>query len=330
MRPFFLAVLMLVLCAHGARAATDYLVVAQDGSGDFTTVQAAILAVPDFHPTRTTIFIRAGTYKEKLAVPKQKHRVTLLGEDRDTTILTYDDHATVNPDLSVTGTSESTSTYIKGKDFAARDLTFSNTAGDVGPAIAVWVQGNRAHFRNCAFLGYQDTVCTFAKQAYFKKCYIEGAVDMIFGGSTSVFQQCTIYCLGMGFITAADTDDDKPYGFVFKGCTITGSTAPASVFLGRPWGAYANVAYVNCSMSDVVVPEGWDDWDDEGAHETAFFAEYNSSGTGGEPASRVGWSRQLTGDDVDSYRLRTIFHLPEVPAGGASLMAVSAPWYTDF
>ena len=182
-----------------ARAAAAYdMVVAQDGSGDYTTVQAALDAIPDFHHARTTIFIKAGTYDEKLVLIKSKHHVTLVGEDRDTTILTHADHATVNPDGSLTGTETSSTIYVRGKDFGAMNLTFANTAGNVGPAVALWVHGSHSHFRNCAFRGYQDTLRVSSQEAYFKKCYIEGAVDFIFDRSTAVFKGCTIFCVDAG------------------------------------------------------------------------------------------------------------------------------------
>ena len=322
----WLVVLCLVLCPGAARAAYDF-VVAQDGSGDFTTVQAAILAVPSDLLTRTTIFIKAGTYREKISVPKTKPNVTLIGEDRDTTILTYDDHATVNPDESVTGTEDTPTFFIKSRAFAAEHITFANTAGDVGPAIAVWVHGTRCHFRDCAFLGYQDTICLYGKLVYFKHCYIEGAIDIVFGPSTAVFQQCAIHCLDSGFLTAAATPDGRQYGFVFLRCTISGDAPAGSVFLGRPWGDDANVVFSHCDMDEEIAPEGWDDWDDEGTQQTAFFAECASTGAGADPADRVDWSHQIAPDDADDYVVSKVFNLPTAPAHSAMLLALPKPWY---
>lgn len=320
-----------VLLSVGSVRATAYdLVVAQDGSGNFTTVQAAILAVPSRQTTRTRIFIKAGTYREQITVPPDRINLTLVGENRDTTILSYDAHGTVQPDETVVGTPESTTFSIHAKDFAAYDLTFANTAGNVGPAIAVWTRANRTRFRNCAFLGYQDTLCTDAKYAFFKHCYIEGAIDFIFGRSTAIFQGCTIHSLGGGFLTAADQTEQTAYGFLFEQCTIYGDAGPGSMYLGRPWGEYAKVVYANCTMDDSVVPAGWDDWGDPVTHATAFFAEYNTSGDGADPADRVDWSHQLTADEYVAYTRANLFQLPPIAVGATILIALPKPWYNAY
>ena len=166
-----------------------------------------------------------------------------------TTILAYDNHAAFNPDGSIADTTDTPSFSVLAKDFAARNLSFANTAGDVGPAIALWTKGNRSHFRHCAFLGYQDTLFLNSKYTYFENCYVEGAVDVIFGRSTAVFQGCTIHSLGYGYLTAAIQGKNVPYGYLFRQCTIQGDGGPDSVFLGRPWGAYAKVVYADCQMA---------------------------------------------------------------------------------
>ena len=326
----WLALCILLLAGRADGAAAYDLVVAQDGSGDFTTVQAAILAVPARQASRTRIYIKAGTYREKITVPKDRLKVTLLGENRDTTVLAYDDFATGNRDGTVPGTADTPSFDILAKDFAARDLTFANTAGNVGTAIAVWAQGNRPHFRNCAFLGYQDTLCTDAKYAYFQHCYIEGAVDFIFGRSTAIFQGCTIHSLDDGFLTAADQYERVAYGFLFQNCTIYGDAGPGSVYLGRAWGQYARVVYADCTMDDSVVPAGWDDWGDPTKQDTAFFAEYDTSGDGADPVGRVDWSHQLTADEYAAYTLASIFNRPENTAGTTLLVSLPKPWYNAY
>ena len=333
----FLCALLFLFAAASARADYD-MVVAQDGSGDYTTVQAAIFAVPKYNATRTTIFIKAGTYTEQVVVPKAYNRITLVGEDRDTTVITGNAHATVNADESVDGTIDTPTFFVKGKEFGARNITFANTAGDVGPAVAMWVHANHAHFRNCAFLGYQDTLCTTGDMAYFKRCYIEGAIDFIFGSSAAVFQHCTIHPLDSGYITAANTDQGKSYGLVFKGCLIHGDAPAASVSLGRPWGEYAKVVFLNCDMDAEIIPEGWSDWeggsdwdgDDDLTISNVYDAEYNTTGGGADPAERVAWSTQLTANDVSNYTLGAIFALPTVNTFGAELAAAPVPWYEDY
>ena len=319
-----LAVVGNLLSAYPARA-YDF-VVAQDGSGGYTTVSAAILAVPDRRPGRTTIFIKAGVYNENITVPKTKPRLTLVGENRDTTIITSADYPAVRGvDPSATLTC-----YLQAKNFGARNLTFANTAGDVGEAsFAMWIEGNRAHFKNCALLGYQDTLYTSGDMAFFRSCFIEGAIDFIFGPSTSVFQGCTIHCLDAGFITAADTPEDRAYGLVFKGCTIYGEAPAGTVYLGRAYGDYANVVYSDCVMDEVIAPEGWDNFGDPARESTAVFAEYNSTGPGADVADRVDWSRQLTASDNDNYTLDKIFDV-SAPTGIGTMLLVVKPWYADF
>ena len=319
-----LLVAVLGVCLSAGSAHAYDFVVAQDGSGDFTTVQAAITAVPDRRPGRTTIFIKAGTYNEKITVPTTKPRLTLIGENRDTTIITSDDYTAVRG----VDVYDTLTCYVQAKDFGARNLTFANTAGDVGQGtFALWIEGNRAHFKNCALLGYQDTLYTSGHYAYFRRCFIEGAVDFIFGPSTALFQGCAIHCLDYGYITAADTPEGRPYGLVFKGCTIYGDAPVGSVYLGRAYGDYANVAYVDCVMDDEIEPEGWDDFDDAAKQATTRFVEDDDTGPGADVADRVDWSYQLTAAADANYSLNTVFGL--TPAVGNMLVAVT-PWYDDF
>ena len=191
----------------------DY-VVAQDGSGDFFTVQEAINAVPDFRKNiRTTILIRKGTYKEKIIIPESKINVSLIGEEGAT--LTNDDFANKKNVFGENmGTSGSSSCYIYAPDFYAENITFENSAGPVGQAVACFVSADRAFFKNCRFLGFQDTLYTYGKQSrqYYEDCYIEGTVDFIFGWSTAVFNRCHIHSKRDGYVTAPSTDQGKKYG----------------------------------------------------------------------------------------------------------------------
>ncbi len=317
-----------VLALAGTVRAGYYSTVAQDGSGDFTTVQAAIDAVPRHQPGRTNILIRAGNYHEKITVPKYKPRLTLVGESRATTIITSDDYTAVRG-VDVTDT---LTCYVEAKDFAARNLTFANTAGDVGQGtFAMWIIGNRAHFRNCAFSGYQDTLYSGGAQAYFKRCFIEGQIDFIWGPYTSVFKDCMIHCLGSGSIVASSTPTSMPYGFVFKGCTIYGEAPAGTVLLARALEPYANVVFSGCSMDAGITPTGWDDAGDPSQDSTVFFAEYDSTGDGADPADRVSWSQQLTADENADYSLNAIFGRPTTTTMTPMLVAQPAKaWYDSF
>lgn len=285
-------------------------VVAKDGSGDFETVQEAIDAVPDLRAKETVVFIKNGIYKEKLILPTTKTNVTFIGEDKNKTILTYDDYASKkNRFGEEMGTSGSSSFFIYGEGFTAKNITFENSSGPVGQAVAARIDGDKVTFENCRFLGFQDTLYPHGENSrqYYKDCYIEGTTDFIFGWSTAVFQNCEIYSKkGGSYITAASTIENKPYGFVFIDCKLTGDAPENSVFLGRPWRPYAKTVFIDCFMGKHVKKEGWHNWNKPDAEKTAFYAEYNSSGPGASAKQRVNWSHQLSKSGIDNYSLEKI------------------------
>ncbi|RXK87265.1 pectinesterase family protein [Filimonas effusa] len=294
--------LKLELAERLVRKKYDF-VVAKDGSGDFTTVQAAINAVPDMRKSETVIFIKNGVYKEKLTLPESKSLVTLIGQQADSVIITNDDFAGKKNILGEPmGTSGSSGFFVWGKDFTARNITFSNSAGPVGQAVAVLVGGDRVRFINCRFLGFQDTLYTYGvnSRQYYLNCYIEGTVDFIFGASTAVFDSCTIHCKKAGYVTAASTPQDKKYGYVFRGCRITGE-GTATHYLGRPWRPYAKTVFLDCEMGKPIIAAGWDNWGKKENEQTAFYAEYRSRGEGAARAQRASWSHQLKADDVQAF-----------------------------
>ena len=271
----------------------DY-VVAKDGSGDFFTVQEAIDAVPDFRKNRTTILVRPGVYKEKIVIPETKRNISLIGQEG--TVLTYDDFAkTLNEFGEEKGTSGSASCYIYGPDFYAENITFDNSAGQVGQAVACFVSGDRAHFKNCRFTGNQDTLYTYGKgsRQYYENCYIEGTVDFIFGSSTAVFDGCRIHSKRDGYLTAPSTPEGTPYGYVFYDCNITADPGVSKVYLSRPWRPYAQAAFINCLMDGHITPEGWHNWGKKEAEKTVNYAEYGSRGAGANASKRASFGKQL-------------------------------------
>lgn len=285
-------------------------VVAADGSGDFKTIQEAFNAVPDYRKNATTILLRKGTYKEKLTLATSKTNVKLIGEDALKTIVTYDDYASKkNRFGEEIGTTGSTSFFVFGDEFSAENITFENSSGPVGQAVAVRVDGDKVIFRNCRFLGFQDTLYPHGEKSrqYYKDCYIEGTVDFIFGWSTAVFEGCTVFCKKDGYVTAASTLEGTPHGFVFMNCKITGDAPEASVYLGRPWRPFARTVFLNCFLDKQIKPAGWHNWNKPDAEKTSFYAEYQSTGPGAKPASRVPWSHQLTAQEASHYTLEAIF-----------------------
>lgn len=257
-------------------------VVAKDGSGDFFTVQEAINAVPDFRKEgRTTIYIRKGVYKEKLIIPASKINVSLIGAEG--AVISGDDYASKpNRFGENMSTSGSASCYIYAPDLICENLTFENTAGRVGQAVACFVAGDRVIFRNCRFLGNQDTLYNFGKHCrqYFEDCYIEGTVDFIFGSSTAVFNRCTIHSLSKGYLTAPSTPQDEAYGYVFIDCCLTAADGVEKVYLARPWRPYAKSVFIHCEMGGHILPVGWHNWNKKDAEKTIFFAEYENTGAG--------------------------------------------------
>ena len=303
--------LMLFSAGYAKKPHNADFVVAKDGSGDFTSVQAAINAVPDFRKKTTVIYIKDGVYKEKLILPTSKTNVTFIGEDVNKTILTYDDYASKkNRFGEEMGTTGSSSFFVFGSNFTAKNITFQNSSGPVGQAVAIRVDGDQAVFINCHFLGFQDTVYTHGRKSrqFYKDCYIEGTVDFIFGWSTAVFEDCTINCKSNGYVTAASTPKDSDYGYVFKDCHIAGKAAANTYYLGRPWRAYAKVVYMNCYLGKQIKPEGWSNWHGTDRDKTAYYAEYHDHGPGSNPSQRVKWSHQLTKEQASQYSLKKIFN----------------------
>lgn len=283
----------------------DY-VVAKDGSGDFFTVQEAINAVPDFRKNkRTTILVRTGTYKEKLIIPESKINISLVGESNTT--LTYDAFANKpNAFGEPMGTSGSSSCYIYAPNFYAENLTFENSSGPVGQAVACFVSGDRAYFKQCRFLGFQDTLYTYAKHSrqYYEDCYVEGTVDFIFGWSTAVFNRCQINSKRNGYITAPATDQGKTYGYLFYDCQLTADAAVTEVYLSRPWRPYAKTVFIRCHLGNHILPVGWNNWNNKMAEKTVFYAEYQSTGQGASPKTRASFSHQLK--NLKGYEMETV------------------------
>lgn len=278
------------------------------GSGDFFTVQEAIDAVPDFRKNETKIYIKNGTYKEKLVLPASKINVTFLGENKDDVVLTYDDFSQ-KPNIfgEEMGTTGSSSFFVFGDGFTAKNITFENSAGRVGQAVAVRVDGDRVVFENCKFLGNQDTLYLHGKESrqYYKDCYIEGTVDFIFGWSTAYFENCEIFCKNKGYITAASTAKDQAYGMVFKDCKIIGTTEENTFYLGRPWRDYAQTVFIDCYMGAQIHKDGWHNWNKPDAERTTFYAEYNSNGPGAS-GKRVHWAKKIKLRRLDKYSKKNV------------------------
>ena len=281
-----------LLLPGAATLAQVTLTVAADGSGQYTTVQAAVDAVPSSSPQRTIIEIRPGTYTGRVKVPGDKLNITFRGMDPNTTILTCNETSSTPPNETYVHAS----TVILGANFIAENVTFENSAGSgAGAALSMYAKADRLVFNNCRFLGWQDTLRPERYRQYYYDCYVEGSVDYIYGNGTAYFEDSTITSKAAGYVTAQGRESSsETSGFVFKDCTVTGSASNSSVTLGRPWQAYARVVYDSCWLSAMIKSVGWTDMNNNSA--TAFFAEYNSTGPGADPSHRVSWSHQLVPD----------------------------------
>jgi pectinesterase len=283
-------------------------IVAADGSGTYKTVQEAIDAVPQntSASNRWTIFVKAGTYRERVYVQREKRFVRLAGEDAARTVITFDLNATMaGPDGKPIGTFRTPTVTIDADDFTAENITFENSAGPVGQALALRVDGDRIVFRRSRFLGWQDTIFLNRGRQYFEDSYISGHVDFIFGGATAYFERCHLHCRRNGYITAASTPPEQRYGFVFANGRITGEDN-VRTYLGRPWRDFAQVTFMNTEMSDVVRPEGWHNWDRPEREKTSRYQEFASTGPGSTSRGRVPWARALTSSEAQSLNAASV------------------------
>ncbi|MFB6317174.1 pectinesterase family protein [Saccharicrinis sp. FJH54] len=299
----------LVLVLANSAAADKYeMVVAQDGSGDFTTIQEAIDATKAFPPQRITIFVKNGTYHEKVRIPSWNNKLSLIGESAENTIITYGDYFS-KIDRGRNSTFMTYTLLVEADDFYAENLTIINSAGRVGQAVALHVEGNRCTFKNCRIKGNQDTLYAAGQNSkqYYDSCYIEGTTDFIFGAATAVFNYCTIHNLTNSYITAASTPKSRPFGYVFLNCSLTAEPNVSKAYLGRPWRPYAKVVFMHCNLGKHIAPEGWKEWSNKGNLTTTYYAEYNNSGSGSRMNSRVSWSHELSKKEAKKYTLSRIF-----------------------
>jgi len=283
------------------------IVVAKDGTGQFSSLQAAINYVAD--NTRARIYVKRGTYVEKIVVPARKTPLTIVGENKSNTIISYNDYSGKPlPGGGTIGTNTSYSFLVQAPDFTATDLTIQNTAGpDANQAVALHIKSDRVIIRNCNLIGDQDTVYLNAGGArnYFVDCHVEGTTDFIFGESIALFDNCSIRSKKNSYITAASTPQGQTYGIVFQSCTLS-AVGATSVYLGRVWKPYAKTVYLNTRMASHIIPAGWHNFNNPDHEATAYYAEYGTQGV--DVSQRVRWSRQLTANEANQYTLRNIFN----------------------
>ena len=308
--------IVMAVCAIGIAQAKDKydnpdtLVVSRDGTGQFRNVAEAIEVCRAFMEYHKVIYVKKGTYKEKLVVPQWLTNIEICGEDRDKTIITWDDHANIfMPEIGKgMGTFRTYTLKIQGSRITLKNITIENNSARLGQAVALHTEGDCLTFINCRFLGHQDTIYTGNAKCrhYFKDCYLDGTTDFIFGPSTAWFENCDIFCKADSYITAASTPQDVYYGYIFNNCHITTASNVTKVYLGRPWRDYGYTLFMNCDLPRQIRPEGWHQWRPE-AVKTARYMEYNNRGEGAATGQRVAWSRQLTKKEAQQITLEQVF-----------------------
>ena len=316
MRKLLLSLVLVLAGTLAVNAANKYdnpdtLFVARDGTAEVRNIDDAIEVCRAFMEYHKVIFVKKGTYKEKLIVPSWLTNIEICGEDRDNTIITYDDHANV----FIPGTDRKMGTFrtytvrVDGNDITFRNITIENNAARLGQAVALHTQGDRLTFVNCRILGNQDTVYTggINTRLYFKDCHIEGTTDFIFGPSTAWFENCTILSRTDSYITAASTPQNVEYGYVFNRCKIVAAEGVSKVYLGRPWRPYAHTLFMNCQLGKHILPVGWHNWSNTQNETTARYCEYNNHGEGAATKERAAWTRQLTRKEAAKVTLENVF-----------------------
>lgn len=316
MRKLLLSLVLALAGTLAVNAANKYdnpdtLFVARDGTAEFRNIDDAIEVCRAFMEYHKVIFVKKGTYKEKLIVPSWLTNIEICGEDRDNTIITYDDHANV----FIPGTDRKMGTFrtytvrVDGNDITFRNITIENNAARLGQAVALHTQGDRLTFVNCRILGNQDTVYTggINTRLYFKDCHIEGTTDFIFGPSTAWFENCTILSRTDSYITAASTPQNVEYGYVFNRCKIVAAEGVSKVYLGRPWRPYAHTLFMNCQLGKHILPVGWHNWSNTQNETTARYCEYDNHGEGAATKERAAWTRQLTRKEATKVTLENVF-----------------------
>ncbi|XP_020576714.1 probable pectinesterase 8, partial [Phalaenopsis equestris] len=279
------------------------LCVDRNGCCNFTSVQSAVDTIGDSSQImRTVIWINKGIYYEKVIIPKTKTNITLQGQGMESTAIVW--NGTAN---SSGGTFYSASASVFGDNFIAKNISFMNVApiakpGDMGAqAVAIRVAGDQAAFWGCGFFGAQDTLHDDAGRHYFKECYIQGSIDFIFGDARSLYENCQLISMaspvtaGLKMINGAVTahgrvSKDENTGFSFVNCTIGGT---GRIWLGRAWRPFARVIFAFTSMTDIISPEGWNDFNDPSRDQTVFYGEYKCSGAGANQNLRAPYVLKL-------------------------------------
>ncbi|XP_042519006.1 pectinesterase QRT1 [Macadamia integrifolia] len=287
------------------------IVVSKDGTGDSVTVQGAIDMVNDYNTKRVKILILSGVYRERVFVPRTKPYISLIGKQRSRTVISWHAKASdKNPNGQDIGTYDTATVAVESDYFCATEITFENTVvaapGKEGnQAVALRVSGDKSMFFRIRVLGSQDTLLDDRGTHYYYQCYIQGAVDFIFGEARSLYQDCTIHSTAeqFGAIAASHRNfENEQAGFSFVNCRVKGT---GSIYLGRAWGRYSRAIYSYCDLDGIINPMGWSDWGDPSRRRTVQFGEYKCRGKGANPSGRVPWFKTYSYEQARPFLNRT-------------------------
>ncbi|XP_024372006.1 probable pectinesterase 53 [Physcomitrium patens] len=282
-------------------SSATYIIVDQNGLGQFTGISAALDSIPSdiFRRYRITIQVNAGIYREKVYIGKDKPFITMVGIGNP--VIVWDDNKT----NANNRTFESATFGVGGDFFMAVNMTFQNSApapesGAIGmQAVALRITSDVAVFYRCSILGNQDSLYDHNGRHFFKECFIQGSIDFIFGDGLSIYYRCELNVVptSSGAVTAQKrqnaTDNS---GFSFQYCWITGGAG--QVYLGRAWGPFSRVVYSFTWMNDIIYAPGWYDWGNYTRQATVYYGQYKCTGPGANQAGRVAWSHELTDLEV--------------------------------
>ena len=297
------------------------IVVAKDGSGDYVSIQEAINNSKSFPYDRVSIFIKEGIYYEKVKIHEWNPNISLIGESKENTVITYDDYFN-KVGLGRNSTFYTYTLLVEANNIVIKNLTIENSSGEVGQAVALSIFSDEVAVINCKLLGNQDTLYASGKgKQYYKDCYIEGTTDFIFGSATAFFENCQIHSKKNSYITAASTPKGTLFGYVFKDCKLTADVGITKVYLGRPWRIYAQTVFINCNLGAHILPEGWHNWSKPEAEKTTFYGEFENRGDGFKPNKRVEWSNQLKPSKAQFYTIKSVL--------GTNKRASKKEWYAE-
>ncbi|KFK33210.1 hypothetical protein AALP_AA6G345000 [Arabis alpina] len=282
----------------------EHVFVDQSGHGNFTTIQKAIDSVPNNNRYWFFINVKAGLYREKIIIPREKPFIVIIGAGQSLTRVEWDDHEKLNE--SITFATHADNTVVKSITFVNSYNLPSNGKTNKNPkkaAAAAFIGGDKSAFYSVGFVGIQDTLWDNNGRHYFSRCTIQGSVDFICGAGQSIYQSCEIQVVGRpglaSYITAqARNHSDEANGFVFINSLVYGT---GMAFLGRAWRNYSRVIFYNSNLTNVVIPEGWDSWNARGHENQLTYAEYGCFGSGSNIGRRVKWVNKLNISAIQSF-----------------------------